>query len=288
MGYSPMSAQDVSFHSTNQAPSLARMAKGLGQSHSTGSIVSHPYVDPFTAASTYNVDEMFATGNESSRRGRSTSPVKHYKVKYLDDVEEGDEENMWKSPTKRSRSPMKKMFGENGWLGRSSSLREISSEYNKKPTGLKQWSGKIKQRVGGLVSVSSTLEYALDLMLTGWYHQTEDMTHLLESPFYQKPKSQPPSTFPISMSPYAQSVLTSQIELMVTVTANRFLLIQHEHGRMSPESLTKVLEFWKSKGRPQVIEFHFDQATQRDLIVSNLKTFRFFGRHAGEPVAVSV
>jgi len=55
------------------------------------------------------------------------------------------------SPSKRQRSPMKKMFGENGWLGRSTSMKELPSDQYRK-TGLKHWGGKIKQRVEDLVT----------------------------------------------------------------------------------------------------------------------------------------
>lgn len=56
---------------------------------------------------------------------------------------------------------------------------------------------------------------------------------------------------------------------------------------MSIESLVKITTFWASKGRPQVIEFQFDQATQRDLVLYNLKTFRFYGEHAENPVSLN-
>ena len=55
---------------------------------------------------------------------------------------------------------------------------------------------------------------------------------------------------------------------------------------MSVDSLKKVTDFWKSKGRPQVVEFHYDQSTQRDLIVANQKTFRFYGPNANNPLKV--
>ena len=55
---------------------------------------------------------------------------------------------------------------------------------------------------------------------------------------------------------------------------------------MSVDSLKKVTDFWKSKGRPQVVEFHYDQSTQRDLIVANQKTFRFYGPNANDPLKV--
>lgn len=55
------------------------------------------------------------------------------------------------SPTKRSRSPMKQLFGENGFLGRSTSMKELQSEdYRKK--GVKHLGEKFKHCVGGMVS----------------------------------------------------------------------------------------------------------------------------------------
>lgn len=83
----------------------------------------------------------------SPRRGRqldqTPSPTRN--------MEDVDEEEMlfYLSPAKRSRSPMKKMFGENGWLGKSTSMKELQAEQKKSP--LKHWGGKLKQRVGDLV-----------------------------------------------------------------------------------------------------------------------------------------
>ena len=98
------------------------------------------------------------------------------------------------------------------------------------------------------------------------------------NPFQSKAVSN--STFPISLDPTAQAKLYSEMELMICVAANRFLLEQYREGRMSVESVTKVTNFWASKNRPQVIQFQFDQATQRDLVLYNLKTFKFHGECA--------
>lgn len=56
------------------------------------------------------------------------------------------------SPIKRSRSPVKQLFGEQGWLGRSTSMRELPSEEFRK-TGIKHWGGKLKQRIEYIVSL---------------------------------------------------------------------------------------------------------------------------------------
>lgn len=78
---------------------------------------------------------------------RTPSPVKT-----LEDIKEDKASISPPSPTKRSRSPFKQMFGENGWLGRSTSMNELPDEKYRK-TGIKHWGGKIKQRVENLVSL---------------------------------------------------------------------------------------------------------------------------------------
>ena len=85
-----------------------------------------------------------------------------------------------------------------------------------------------------------------------------------------------------------QAKLYSEMELMICATANQYLSTQAEQGRMSVESLQKVTNFWESKNRPQVIEFMFDQATQRDLVFYNLRTFRFYGPNASNLVAMNI
>ena len=84
-----------------------------------------------------------------------------------------------------------------------------------------------------------------------------------------------------------QAKLYSEMELMICATANQYLNTQAEEGRMSVESLQKVTTFWTSKNRPQVIEFMFDQATQRDLVLYNLRTFRFYGQNASNLMAMN-
>lgn len=95
------------------------------------------------------------------------------------------------------------------------------------------------------------------------------------------------STIPVSMSPPQQSALYNELELIILSTANKYLMLQYGENRMSVESVRTVTEYWRGKGRPQVIEFQYDQATQRDLIVANQKTFRFHGEKAGNALQIS-
>ena len=74
---------------------------------------------------------------------------------------------------------------------------------------------------------------------------------------------------------------------MICATANQYLTVQQEEGRMTVESLKRVMDFWAGKNRPQVIGFMFDQATQRDLVLYNLKNFRFYGAHSENVIALN-
>lgn len=74
---------------------------------------------------------------------------------------------------------------------------------------------------------------------------------------------------------------------MLLITANRFLVQESEKGRLSSASLAKVHEAWTSLNRPQVVQFQYDQLTQRELIMSNLKTVQFHGECAQDAVVLN-
>ena len=79
-----------------------------------------------------------------SPRGRAVTRTPS-PVKQLEDIKEEASVSP-KAPPKRSRSPVKQLFGEKGWLGRSTSMKELPSEEYRK-TGIKVWGGKLKQRM---------------------------------------------------------------------------------------------------------------------------------------------
>lgn len=74
---------------------------------------------------------------------------------------------------------------------------------------------------------------------------------------------------------------------MICATANEYLQTQQHFHRMSPSSVAKVAQTWIAKNRPQVMEFLYDQQTQRDLVLYNLKTFRFYGSNSENVVALN-
>jgi hypothetical protein len=85
----------------------------------------------------------------------------------------------------------------------------------------------------------------------------------------------------ISLRPPEQARIYVEVELMIVHTANKFLMTQFSHGRIGVDSIKKIVDGWKSKGRPLVLEFMYDQATQRELVVANRHNFRFRGETAG-------
>ena len=98
-------------------------------------------------------DTLNGDASSSFSRGRTVTRTPS-PIKMLEDIEEVRSPVVAKtpSPRKRSGSPMKKLFGEGGWLGKSTSMRELpSQEYRKK--GFKHWGEKVKERVENLVSI---------------------------------------------------------------------------------------------------------------------------------------
>ncbi|TPX26783.1 hypothetical protein DIZ76_012245 [Coccidioides immitis] len=188
-------------------------------------------------------------------RQRSRSPVK-----VLEGLDEYEEIAYLSTPSRRPRSPHKKLFGENGWLGKSPTI-----EKQKRP-GFKAFGEKIKQRVEDM---------------------TGDVMKTTSIAFQSKSSTPAISKCPISLDPPTQAKLYSEMELMICVTANKFLMDQYREGRMSAESVTKIINFWTSKNRPQVVQFQFDQATQRDLILYNIKNFAFHGECAANSVLLN-
>lgn len=67
-----------------------------------------------------NVDDSHGPRSPTTSRHATRSPTKTLRdVVERDEIERPEMVQAPRTPKKRSRSPMKKMFGENGWLGRS-------------------------------------------------------------------------------------------------------------------------------------------------------------------------
>ncbi|KAL8778915.1 MAG: hypothetical protein Q9213_007188 [Squamulea squamosa] len=255
---------------------------------------SQRYVDPDDADS----QSVYSQESPSFARSRGRPiPRTPSPVKILEDIREDQTPECIRnhspqrslamdppaSPDKRSRSPMKQLFGERGILGRSASMKELPSDEHRKK-GVKHFVEKLNQRVGGMT------EGVSKLIPSSISHGELSKLLPISLPTRESPSkgtSPPPtSKFPVSLNPPEQAKFYSEAELMICATANKYLLTQHSEGRMSYESIKKITDLWAQKNRPQVIEFQFDQLTQRDLILYNLKTFRFYGPNAENLVSM--
>jgi len=144
-------------------PVKSQRQLGIPQSYSEGSLYDSGYRNR-TRASNYHIPptlhEIPKLPNERLSRDESRpvrSPTRgrvaerpSSPVKVLQNLDEDSVLDVMQSPQKRSRSPHKKLFGEGGWLSKSTSLKELSTESGKKG-GLKTWGEKLKSRMEDLV-----------------------------------------------------------------------------------------------------------------------------------------
>ncbi|KAF7950396.1 hypothetical protein EAE96_007682 [Botrytis aclada] len=205
-----------------------------------------------------------STASTTINRQMTRSPTKN-----LVDVAEKDEpvfhgqDLLPISPKKRSRSPMKKMFGEHGWLGSSPNEVRPSVLCSKSTQKLDR-----PKKPGMMEKIKNKFE---------GFAEKADMK-------FDKNRI---SVLSISINPYEQARYLVELELMIVHTANTFLMIQFSQGRMSIDSIKKTVDTWKNKGRPAVVEFMYDQGTQRDLVATNQYNFRFHGNRVGDDVRIS-
>lgn len=109
---------------------------------------NYTHGDWIARAQPYALHDQRSRSPERGRgRQRSRSPVK-----ILEDLDEDTPVDFLPNSARRGRSPHKKLFGENGWLGRSTSMNEMPSDKYRKPAGLKNFREKLKQRVEDFVS----------------------------------------------------------------------------------------------------------------------------------------
>lgn len=95
------------------------------------------------------------------------------------------------------------------------------------------------------------------------------------------------SVLSVSLSAPEQAKIYMELELMVVISANTFLMNQFSQGRIAVDTIKKIVDVWKSKGRPVVIEFMYDQGTQRDLVALNQHNFRFYGERAADSMRIN-
>jgi hypothetical protein len=177
-------------------------------------------------------------------------------------------------PVKRSRSPVKRLLG----IGKTTPSKEPYQGHGSDQApnssakrSLKEWTSRLKNGFATFDAAEEDREA----------HMEE---HLRQS---TEPKVLPAQSFPISLDPSYQARLTADLELMVVICANRFILREAKAGRISPLSIARIRQEWEDKNRAQVVEYQYDQGTQRRLILENLGQVEFCGDIAHDHVAMT-
>lgn len=193
---------------------------------------------------------------------------------------------------KRSRSPMKKMFGDKGWLSHSphelntfeappppvKTVNEKMPVQSTKNTIMNKLRNKLDHFVSSIVDI-----YAYLLI-----HRKAEKADLSPAKSFANADRVARSTvLTVSLGPPEQARIYMELELMLVHTANSFLMSQFSQGRIAIDSIKKTFDAWKNKGRPSVIEFMYDQSTQRELVAVNQHTFRFHGERAGDGIRIN-
>jgi hypothetical protein len=212
-----------------------------------------------------------SSSNTDDRRGRAqVRPQTPH-------TENGSPQRKQSKTPKRSQSPIKRLLG----IGKSTPSKdhepktmttEQSATGSQTKRSLKDWSYKIKN---GFLATDAAEEEREKQMED--YYAGSAGTHAQAAP----------SRFPISLDPSYQARLQADLELMIVVSANRFLVREARAGRLTRRSIDKFRGAWESNNLPQVIEYQFDMATQRAIIMDNIKTVEFCGTVAENPLTLA-
>jgi len=192
-----------------------------------------------------------------------------------------------KTPRPRSRSPVKKLMG----MVKSMSTNQIPSEpalpkaETPASTNKRRWKDlSNKLRHGFLTADLEQMEQEnmMEQYATNQGDGIEDDIRIITPP-----PSRQRTVFPVSIRSSGQSKLWSELEYMLIETCNCFLKEELEHGRLSRDSILRAKRQWQARNRPQVIEFYYDQATQYDITIANLKTVRLYSDYAQDAVMLT-
>lgn len=191
-----------------------------------------------------------------------------------------------KTPRPRSRSPAKKFIG----MIKSMSTNQIPTLKTPSPPKLATPSSTSKKRWKDL---SHKLKHGF---LTADLEQL-DQEDLMEQYAANNTRSEvrivtPPSshdrmTFPVSIKSSGQSKLWAELEYMLIETCNTFLKDEYEKQRLSRDSVLKTNHQWSERNRPQVIEFYYDQSTQYELLIANLRSIQLYSDYSQDAIMLN-
>ncbi|KAJ6005695.1 hypothetical protein N7451_003639 [Penicillium sp. IBT 35674x] len=213
---------------------------------------------------------------------RQSNLSRQSSISLLNGINESNESA--RNSISKAESPnRKKLFGSDGWLGPHPGSVIESPNFEPPP----------------MLPLKPTSKPALFRGLSEKFRKQLNYHEPKSSPsksFTSSLKKSPSKSFKsnlmgtlktslqVSLAPSCQAKLYSDLEMMICTSANDFLLRQYYDGRISQYSVNKVLQQWGSKNRPQVYQFHFDQTTQRELILENRRTLDLNGGCSTNPM----
>ncbi|KAK3321383.1 hypothetical protein B0T19DRAFT_403928 [Cercophora scortea] len=168
-------------------------------------------------------------------------------------------------PRDTNRKASKTLIGENGWLESTSKPPVRKASPTRKAGFIDSLFKKAKEMVEGSDSKTQRKSGGSD----------------------KSQKGQPvPRSLAISLDPRDQGLLYCELEFILAMALNDYILAQFNAGRLETDKLRKVSDNWQRKGRPKVVGFRYDLETQLDLIGMHVNDFKFYGQVAS-PVAIS-
>lgn len=197
---------------------------------------------------------------DTVKRTRSRSPVKR-----LLGIGKGTPTKGKPQPPEETKTPTKQAKHE------TSPSKTSTPASGKNRTGLKQWGDRLRH---GFLSADQE-EVQREAQIECYMEDTSPA------------RVQDPSTFPVSLDPAYQARVIEDTELMLVITANRFLLREAKAGRLSAETIARTRKGWEQRNLPQVVEYQFDQATQRELVLANISTVQFCGNPSRDAILLN-
>lgn len=189
-----------------------------------------------------------------------------------------------KTPRPRSRSPVKRLVGmvksmSTNQIGTASTPPRGDTPASTKGKKWKELSNKIRN--GFLTADLEQLEQE-ELMDQYASALTRDAIRVVTPP-----STHERTVFPVSIRSSGQSKLWSELEYMLIETSNTFIKAEVEQSRIPRDSVIRTKRYWQARNRPQVIEFYYDQATQYELIISNLRTVKLYSDYAQDAIMLN-
>ncbi|KAK5078360.1 hypothetical protein LTR64_003229 [Lithohypha guttulata] len=189
-----------------------------------------------------------------------------------------------KTPRPRSRSPVKRLVG----MVKSMSTNQIPTDLSLPPTTTPSSTNKRRWKELGHKLKHGFLTPDLEQL-----EQEELMEqYATDNRFDAVRIITPPSThersaFPVSIKSSGQSKLWSELEYMLIETCNSFLKDEFDHNRLQRHSVLRTKRQWQARNRPQVIEFYYDQTTQYELVIANLRTVKLYSDYAQDAIILN-